>query len=109
FDAEDWWFRCRFPAPASLPGDRLILGFDGLACVAEVWLNGEPLLNSDNMFAAHEIRLPDLPAHNELLLRFRSLDRELKAKRPRPRWRAPMIENQQIRWFRVTLLGRTLG
>ena len=109
FDAEDWWFRCRFAAPASLPGDSLVLGFDGLACLAEVWLNGKPLITSDNMFAACEIRLPDLPAHNELLVRFRSLDRELKTKRPRPRWRAPMIENQQIRWFRATLLGRTPG
>jgi beta-mannosidase len=39
FDAEDWWFRCRFSAPASQPGDNLVLGFDGLACLADVWLN----------------------------------------------------------------------
>jgi beta-mannosidase len=109
FDAEDWWFRCRFPAPASQSGDSLVLGFDGLASVAELWLNGEPLLSSDNMFLAHEVPLAALRDVNELVMRFRSLDQLLKAKRPRPRWKAPMIENQQIRWFRTTLLGRTPG
>ena len=87
----------------------MVLGFDGLAGVADLWLNGQALLTSDNMFAAHEIRLPELREQNELLIRFRSLDQQLKAKRPRPRWRAPMIENQQMRWFRTTLLGRTPG
>ena len=112
FDAEDWWFRCRFDAPADLrtaPDERLLLGFDGLAGVAQVWLNGELLLSSDNMFRAHEIPIARLQDHNELVLRFRALDRLLTAKRPRPRWRAPMIENQQLRWFRTTLLGRTPG
>ena len=32
-----------------------------------------------------------------------------RARRPRPRWRAPMVEHQQLRWFRTTLLGRTPG
>ena len=38
-----------------------------------------------------------------------ALDPLLAARRPRPRWRAPMIEHQQLRWFRTTLLGRTPG
>jgi beta-mannosidase len=110
FDAEDWWYRLRFPAPTRAGGEEIVLGFDGLATVADVWLNGAPLLSSDNMFVAHERVLPTpLPAENELLIRFRALDRLLEAKRPRPKWRAPMVENQQLRWFRTTLLGRTPG
>jgi beta-mannosidase len=109
FDADDWWFRCRFDAPVNERPGKIVLGFDGLATVAEVWLNGETLLASDNMFRAHEVSLPGLLPRNELLLRFRALDRLLAAKRPRPRWRAPMIENQQLRWVRTTLLGRTPG
>jgi beta-mannosidase len=109
FDGEDWWFRCQFATPPAQDGESLVLGFDGLATVAEVWLNGEPLLTSNNMFLAHEVRLPALRDRNELVLRFASLDQQLKAKRPRPRWKAPMIENQQLRWFRTTLLGRTPG
>jgi beta-mannosidase len=110
FDAEDWWYRVRFTAPPREPHEELVLGFDGLASVADVWLNGAPLLSSDNMFLAHE-RVMDgtLRPENELVIRFRALDRLLEAKRPRPRWRAPMVENQQLRWFRTTLLGRTPG
>src|SRR4249919_480368 len=91
FDGEDWWFRCQFATPPAQDGESLVLGFDGLATVAEVWLNGEPLLTSNNMFLAHEVRLPALRDRNELVLRFASLDQQLKAKRPRPRWKAPMI------------------
>lgn len=109
FDADDWWFRCEFAAAAPAPGESLVLGLDGLATVAEVWLNGERILASDNMFVAHEVHLPPLGERNELVIRCRALDTALKAKRPRPRWKAPMIENQQIRWFRTTLLGRTPG
>jgi len=110
FDAEDWWYRARFPAPSHEPHDELVLGFDGLATVADVWLNGTALLTSDNMFLAHE-RVLDAPLlpNNELVIRFRALDEQLEARRPRPKWRAPMVENQQLRWFRTTLLGRTPG
>ena len=107
FDADDWWFRANFPAPRD---GEVHVGFDGLATLANVWLNGEPLLDSDNMFVAHERRIdPLLRDDNEIVIRCRSLDAELAKKRPRPRWRVPMLENQQLRWFRTTLLGRTPG
>jgi beta-mannosidase len=110
FDAEDWWYRLRFAAPPCAAHEEIVLGFDGLATVADVWLNDEPLLSSDNMFIAHERIVHTLhPGANELTIRFRALDRLLEAKRPRPKWRAPMVENQQLRWFRTTLLGRTPG
>jgi len=111
FDAEDWWFRVRFPRPAVRgPNESLILGFDGLATVVEGWLNGKPLLSSDNMFVSHEIAAESLlKPENEIILLCRSLDALLEAKRPRPRWRAPMVSNQRLSWFRTTLLGRTPG
>jgi beta-mannosidase len=110
FDAEDWWYRVRFTAPPQAPDEKVVIGFDGLATVADVWLNGQPLLHSDNMFLAHERVLEaPLAGENELVIRFRALDRLLEAKRPRPKWRSPMVENQQLRWYRTTLLGRTPG
>lgn len=110
FDAEDWWFRTSFVA-APLQGDEEgWLCFDGLATVAEVWLNGALLLSTEGMFTAHECRVRALlPGANSLAIRFRALDALLAAKRPRPRWRVPMIAHQQLRWFRTTLLGRTPG
>ncbi len=111
FDADDWWFRLRFDVDDWSAAQSRILGFDGLATVAEVWLNGQPILSSSNMFLAHRCMVSEwLRAEgNELVMVFRSLDQALTKRRPRPRWRAPMIENQQIRWFRTTVLGRTPG
>ena len=108
FDAEDWWFRARLPTIHVETGDEIALVLDGLATVAEVWLDGKPLLSSTNMFLRHERVLPTEPG-GDLVVCCRALDPLLAAKRPRPRWRAPMIENQQLRWFRTTLLGRTPG
>ena len=104
FDAEDWWWRTRFsgrPGPA-------VLGFDGIATLAEVWLDGEMILASDNMFRAHQVPVT-LRGEHELVIRCRALATELARRRPRPRWRVPMLEQQQLRWFRTSLLGRTPG
>src|SRR5262249_51762932 len=48
-------------------------------------------------------------ATNELIIRFGALDEFLAVKRPRPRWRTPMVAHQQLRWARTSLLGRTPG
>lgn len=111
FDAEDWWYRLRFDLPDGAAAHAHVLGLDGLATVAEVWLNGAPLLQGSNMFLAHARHLADgwRPRGNELWIACRSLDHDLGKRRPRPRWRAPMIEHQQLRWPRTTVLGRTPG
>jgi beta-mannosidase len=107
FDEDPWSFTARFDAPAG----AAILGFDGIATCAEAWLNGERILSSTNMFVAHrcDVRTLLRPAGNELRVDCRPLNAELKARRPRPRWRTPMLAQQQLRWWRTTLLGRTPG
>jgi len=48
YDSEDWWFRCRFDGPAD---DRAcLLTLEGVATVADVYLNGEPVAHGENMF-----------------------------------------------------------
>ncbi|MGZ5271399.1 MAG: glycoside hydrolase family 2 protein [Ramlibacter sp.] len=108
FDAHDWWFSAHFDAP---PAGADLLAFDGLATLAEVSLNGEPILQSSNMFLAHQVPVGERLrlAGNELVMRFRALQPELARRRPRPRWRTPMVAHQQLRWVRTTLLGRTPG
>lgn len=102
-DALDWWYRCSF---AGAPGGRL--RFEGLATLAEVWLNGELLFASRGMFTPRccEVVLRDV---NELVLCFRSLGVELAKKRPRPRWKTALVDAQNLRWIRTTLLGRISG
>ena len=108
FDAADWWYRCRFDDEPS--SHARVLCMDGLATLAEVWLNGTLVLRSDNMFVQHEVDVTGLLARdNELVIRFASLNRALSSRRPRPRWRAKGVEHQQLRWHRTTLIGRMPG
>ncbi|MEO7963101.1 MAG: hypothetical protein ABIT38_04235, partial [Gemmatimonadaceae bacterium] len=110
FDADDWWYRTRFSAPPPDAGSERWLAFEGLATLARVWLNGQELVDSNGMFTSYSRQVDALLRdENELAICFHSLDHALAAKRPRPRWRVPMLEQQQLRWHRATLLGRTPG
>jgi beta-mannosidase len=105
FDADDWWYRTTFARPTE--GGRHFLRFEGLATIAEVWLNGKPILTSRNMFRAHRVDVTRLLRDdNDLAIAFRSLDAALAGRRPRPRWKTRLVENQALRWARTTLLGR---
>ncbi|HJW34496.1 MAG TPA: hypothetical protein VJ505_14220 [Holophagaceae bacterium] len=105
FDAQDWWYRGTLTTEG--PGR---LSFEGLATLAEVWLDGRFLLQSRNMFRLHEVELQDLaPGAHELVIRFRALEAELAGRRPRPRWKTALVRNQNLRWIRTTLLGRIPG
>lgn len=108
-DGSDWWYRCRFDAPEGPGRGPWQLEFDGLATVTDAWLNGEPVLHSENMWVAHRIRVDHLEAHNVLLLRFSALAPLLAQRRPRPRWRSLQLRSQNQRWYRTTLLGRVPG
>ena len=111
FDAQDWWWEAEFDA-GTLHATGGTLGLDGLATLAQVWLNDQPLLASDNMFVAHRVPIAPQQLHagrNVLRILCKALAPELARRRPRPRWRVPMLEQQQLRWVRTTLLGRTPG
>ncbi|HYC60987.1 MAG TPA: glycoside hydrolase family 2 protein [Thermoanaerobaculia bacterium] len=103
-DDRDWWYRCAFEAQAH----KKTLRFDGLATLAQVWLNGELILESDNMFRQYRVGV-ELREQNELVICFRSLDAALARRRPRPRWKTRLVRHQQLRWFRTSLMGRIPG
>lgn len=107
FDASDWWWRCELPAQTGGAPAARVLRLGGLATFAEVWLNGASILKSDSMFHEHEVPLDGLLRdRNELVIGCRSVAAALKARRPRPRWRTRLVEPQQLRAVRTTLLGR---
>ena len=102
-DASDYWYKKRID-PHEV-GD--VLRFEGLATLADVWLDGERILTSNNMFREHVLDVPGrMRAGSELAIRFGALGHALREKRPRPRWRATIVKEQQLRWFRTSLLGR---
>jgi beta-mannosidase len=105
-DDRDWWYRTRFDAVNDAPAD---LELDGLAGYADVWLNGRLVARADDMFLAARTAVPILDGRNELAIRFRSLTAELSGRRPRPRWRVARLAHPQLRWARISLLGRLRG
>ncbi len=110
YDADDWWYRTTFARPDGPPGTRYRLRLDGLATIAEVWLNGAKIATSRNMFVGQRIDVTDhLVDVNQLAIVFRSLEREVKERRVRPRWKTAIVTEQNLRWFRTTLLGRMPG
>lgn len=104
FDGEDFWWRA--PLGGEL-GAGCVLGFDGIATLWDAWIDGVPAASADSMWERREVTLAHTP--KQLVIRCRSLDAELAKKRPRPRWKVPMLQQQQLRWLRTTLLGRTPG
>ncbi len=118
FDQEEWWFRTSFDAEPATPGEEVVLCLDGVATVAEVYLNGERLLASDSMFAAHTLPLGEHlstasgggTTRNELAIRCRALTPLLgESRRPRARWRTRLVPERNLRFFRTMLLGRAPG
>ena len=112
-DRDEYWFRCEFAADLPQPDEEVLLEFGGIATLSEAWLNGRPVLKSDSMFASHRINVSSiLRERNELLIVCRSLSAALRARRgqqPAARWRTRVVAEQQLRWFRTTLLGRAPG
>lgn len=109
-DGQDWWYRCRFPRPVGAgDGDRWVLECEGLATLADVWLNGRQVLTSASMFATHAVPVTGLRADNELCIRFAALAPVLAERRPRPRWKSKGVISQNLRWLRTSMLGRLTG
>ena len=71
----DWEYRTRFDAPRAMLDDaRSDLVFEGLDTLAEVWLNGEKLLDADNAFRTWRVPVQGRlrGTGNELRVVFRS-------------------------------------
>jgi beta-mannosidase len=106
-DGQDWWFRCRFVAPAGEGPWELELG--GVATLADGWLNGAHLVHGENMFTSHRVAVSSLRPANELVIRCAALGPALGLRHPRPRWKSRLVRSQSLRWYRTTLLGRMPG
>jgi len=111
FDAQDWWFRVRFEEHPAHAQERVLLRLGGLATLADVYLNGQLVLRSESMFAAHALDVGEqLADHNELAIRCRALGPALQvSRRPRARWRSSLGAPGNLRFFRTMLLGRAPG
>ena len=97
-DGHDYWYSLDFVASGA---GRL--RFQGLATLAEAWLDGHCLLRSDNMFLAHEIEVAR--GSHRLGLCFRSLQPLLEKPLKRARWRSKLVQPPSLRGVRTSLIG----
>ena len=99
----DAWYRTRLAGRG-----RETLRFEGLATLAEIWLDGACLARTRSMFVAEEVGIDLAPgAEAVLALCFRSLGTELARPhgRGRGRWRPRMATPGSLRHVRTSLLG----
>jgi beta-mannosidase len=110
-DGRDWWFRTRFEAAPVREGEEVVLVLDGLATIAEVYLNGLLVLRSESMFARSQVDVTgQLAAENELVICCRALAPLLaESRRPRQRWRQRVVADATLRFYRTMLIGRAAG
>lgn len=103
-DKDVWYLRS---LAGETPG-KAVLRFEGLATIAEIYLNGVLQHTSESMFEAVDIAL-DLSGEDELAICFRALQPHFEKKGPRARWRPQMMDQQGLRLVRTTLLGHMPG
>ncbi|MGP4805762.1 glycosyl hydrolase 2 galactose-binding domain-containing protein [Agrobacterium cavarae] len=101
----DAWYRVRLETGEP---QTAILHFDGLATIAEVYLNDEVVAHSQSMFEALEVTV-ELSGADELAICFRALKPHLEKTGPRARWRPQMMSTQGLRLIRTTALGYMPG
>jgi beta-mannosidase len=96
----DFWYRREITGEG-----RYLLNCEGLATLAEIYLDGQLLLSSKSMFLPVSLPLV-LSGKCVLHIVFRSLNAHLAGLKPaRARWRVAMVPEQSLRAVRTTLLG----
>lgn len=104
-EGRDFWYLLDLTGEAPGPA-RLV--FEGLATIAEVYLNGDRILDSRSQFVAHDVPVT-LAGNDQLAIAFRALTPHLKAAGTRAKWRPQMITPPGMRMVRATLLGHMPG
>jgi beta-mannosidase len=102
-ETHDFWYRTAIEGK-----DVTRLCFEGLATLAEVYLDDALILTSNNMFLAHEVEV-SLSGMHRLDLCFRALEPVLNQKHKRARWRPRLPSAPNLRFIRTTLLGHAPG
>jgi beta-mannosidase len=53
YETYTWWYFRKFESPLPGKNERLELVFEGLDCIANIWLNGQKVGHAENMLITH--------------------------------------------------------
>ena len=109
-DGCDWWYRAQLNAPPAAPGEELVLVLEGIATAAEVFVDGDRVLQSHSMWETHVVDVSGRRSGvGDVTIRILALESQLRApRRPRARWR-PRVADGGLRFQRTSLMGRAPG
>ncbi len=69
YETYQWWYHRSFSKPDVPDGHRIELSFEGIDCIADIWLNGVKIARVENMFVEHHYDVTDLLGEmNELYI-----------------------------------------
>ena len=102
-DALDAWYATEI----SGHGPHLMI-FEGLATIADVWLDDALILRSETMFGEAQARV-ELGGVHRLAIRFHALATNIVPRKGRARWRPRMIQPSDLRFSRTSALGHMPG
>ncbi len=81
YEGYGWWYVRSFKKPQGASG-KMFLHFEGVDCLAEYFLNGEKISESENMFIPHEFEVTDkLCEDNVIAVHLRSVMKEAYTKK----------------------------
>ncbi len=60
YETFHWWYVREFNAPGFKKGERVELVFDGIDCIADIWLNNQLIASVENMLVEHHYDITDL-------------------------------------------------
>ena len=67
YETYQWWYRCTFNKPEVPEGDHAALCFDGIDCIADIWLNDQLIGHAENMLVEYRFDVTNmLREENEL-------------------------------------------
>jgi beta-mannosidase len=79
YETYQWWYTRNFEKPTLKAGERIELSFDGIDCIADIWLNGKKIAQVENMFVEHHYDVTDLlEKENELFVNIKSTELETR-------------------------------
>jgi beta-mannosidase len=79
YETCQWWYQRTFLKPDLPQGHRIELCFNGIDCIADIWLNGRKIAVVDNMLVKHHFDVTDLlQSTNDLYVHIKSTELEAR-------------------------------